>query len=99
MPDLAQNIDTLSQTDHLVMKRLKSSREDREALRDSLRFLSTAQQRVMELMGGFQDSGAKSMQEVAEIFAITPQRVWTIRHNAIGKLRKYFADMQERSDL
>ena len=97
MPDLDQNIDMLRQTDHLVMKRLKSSREDRDALRSSLRFLPAAQQRVMELLGGFDDGGAKSMKEVAEIFAITPQRVYEIRRKAMKRLRRYLAYMKERS--
>jgi DNA-directed RNA polymerase sigma subunit (sigma70/sigma32) len=82
-----------------VIKQLKSSREDREALRDSLLFLSAAQKRVMELLGGFDDGGAKSMKEVAEMFAITPQRVWQIKHKAIKKLRQCFAEMRERSEL
>ena len=93
-----RNIDTLdrwNQTEHLIMKRLKSSPEDRDALRDSLQGLVPAQQRVMELLGGFNDDGAKSMKEVAEIFAITPQRVYQIRNKAIEKLRQYFDDMQE----
>lgn len=107
MPDLTminRNIETLragARDGHAynVIKQLKSSREDREALRDSLQFLPPAQKRVMELLGGFDDDGAKSFKEVAEIFAVTPQRIWKIKHDAIERLKRYFADMQERSDL
>ena len=99
-----RNIETLRALDiygyrNNVIKQLKSSREDREALRDSLLFLSAAQKRVMELLGGFDDGGAKSMKEVAKMFAITPQRVWQIKHKAIKKLRQCFAEMRERSEL
>lgn len=99
------NIETLSlsmremitdlHADHFFMKQIKASQEDRDALRESLRLLPPAQQRVIELLGGF-DGDPQSMKEVADSFAITPQRVWQIRHKAIERLRLAYGSTVKR---